>query len=238
MILNRKNLRYIIITILFLGVSSFGEAQELVKANFRISPETATISTVVFRLGELDFRIDQQGEIYFLNKGTKRNTEWSDYTDDEYYDDNSGEETKGKPKVIGGLKLEYYDRYAGDGIIGKIKSIGATRMEYYDRYAGDEKKGKIKSIGGFRFDYFDRYAGDEKKGKMKSFGDNRIEYFDRYTSAEKQGKLISIGAAKIEYHDKNNAPATRIGKIKSIKGNTPKLYVTIDWKNRMSDFND
>lgn len=238
MILNSKNLSYTIITTLFLSISLLTHAQNLAKVNFRISAESATINTVVFQLGELYLRIDQNGEFSLLNKEVKGKTPWSDYSDDEYYDEYAGEGIKGKAKSVGGFKVDYYDKYAGEDRIGKIKSLDAVKFDYYDKYAGEEKKGKIKSIGSLKVDYNDKYAGEEKKGKMKLFGDYRIEYYDKYAGNEKQGKLKSVGEVKIDYHDKYSKPAARIGKIKSIKGNTPQLYVTIDGRNKMSDFND
>lgn len=238
MILNSRTLTNTLITISLLSMSLFANAQNLSKVNFRISADQATINSVVFQLGELYIQIDQNGEFSLLNREGKGKTPWSDYSDDEYYDEFSGEGIKGKAKTMAGFKVDYYDKYAGEDIVGKVKSLDEVRFVYYDKYAGEEKKGKIKSIGNLRVDYYDKYAGEEKKGKMKSFGDYKIEYFDRYTGTEKQGKLKSAGAVRIDYHDKYSKPATRIGKLKFIKGNSPELYVTIDGRNRMSAIND
>jgi len=238
MIINSRTLTHTLITVSLVSMSLFANAQNLSKVNFRISADQATINSVVFQLGEFYIQINQNGEFSLLNREGKGKTPWSDYSDDEYYDDYAGEGIKGKAKSMSGFKVDYYDKYAGEGRIGKIKSLGTVKFDYYDKYAGEEKKGKVKSIGNLKLDYYDKYAGEEKTGKMKSFGEAKIEYFDRYTGTEKQGKLKAVGAVKIDYHDKYSKPATRIGKLKFIKGNSPELYVTIDGRNRMSDLND
>lgn len=89
-------------------MSLFTHAQNLAKVNFRISAKSATINTAVFQLGELYLRIDQNGEFSLLNKEIKGKTPWSDYSDD-----------------------EYYDEYAGEGRIGKINSIIGNTPQLY-----------------------------------------------------------------------------------------------------------
>lgn len=206
--------RNIILTVLFVCFCLCSEAQELSKVNFRISSQTAAINSIVFTIGELNLQFDQKGgKLYMINRGYKRVPEWSDYMDEEYYDGITDGDKK-----------------------GKIKSIAAVKIDYYDVFDG-EKKGRIKSVGGNIIGYYDVFDGD-KKGKIKSFGSIRIDYYDSFSSTGKKGKVSVIGQVKIDYHD-NFGPSARMGKIKSIKGNTPDLYVTIDRGNStLSDDND
>ncbi|MBB5637942.1 hypothetical protein HDE68_003867 [Pedobacter cryoconitis] len=228
--------RNIILTVLFVCFCLCSEAQELSKVNFRISSQTAAINSIVFTIGELNLQFDQKGgKLYMINRGYKRVPEWSDYMDEEYYDGITDGDKKGKIKSTGGVKIDYYDVFDGEKK-GKIKSIGAVKIDYYDVFDG-EKKGRIKSVGGNIIGYYDVFDGD-KKGKIKSFGSIRIDYYDSFSSTGKKGKVSVIGQVKIDYYD-NFGPSARMGKIKSIKGNTPDLYVTIDRGNStLSDDND
>lgn len=230
MILNLKNSRNIIITVLFLGFSLFSTAQELSKVNFKISPQTTAINAVVFTIGELSLQFDPKANsLSLLNRGSKKVPEWSDYLDEEYYDDITDGGKRGKIRSIGGVKIDYFDVFDGERN-GKIKSFGGIRVDYYDVFDG-ERRGKIKLIGSHSIGYYDVFDGN-RKGKLKSFGPVKIDYYDNFSGAGKSGKLSSIGAVRIDYHD-NFSPAVRSGKIKSIKGNTPNLYVTIDRGNKM-----
>ncbi|KIO78098.1 hypothetical protein TH53_05765 [Pedobacter lusitanus] len=236
MILNLKNIRNLGLVVLLLGFYSFVNAQELARVNFRISPQKATINSIVFTISELNLQFDlQTNNLYLLSRESKRNMEWSDYSDDEYYDSFSDGDKKGKIKSIGGVKVDYYDVFDGEKK-GKIKSFGNVKIDYYDVFDGP-KRGKIKSIGSHVIGYYDIFDGGEKNGKMRSFGNIKIGYYDVFSGGEKKGKLSSVGIVKIDYHD-NSAPAPRPGKIKSIKGNTPDLYVTLDRRSRMSDSED
>jgi hypothetical protein len=72
MILNLKNSRNIILTVLFLGFNLFSAAQELSRVNFRISPQTAAINSIVFTIGELSLQLDPKGNtLSLVNRGLR-----------------------------------------------------------------------------------------------------------------------------------------------------------------------
>jgi hypothetical protein len=99
MILNLKKPRNIIVTALLLGFSLFCNAQELSRVNFKISPQTAAINSIVFTIGEISLQFDPKANtLSLVNRGSKRVPEWSDYMDEEYYDGFDDGGNKGKLK--------------------------------------------------------------------------------------------------------------------------------------------
>jgi hypothetical protein len=143
----------------------------------------------------------------------------------EYWEANDGPHRRNKIKTLAGVPQDFYDNFDADKT-GKLKSFGRMVVDYYSKFDGSDNIGKVKSIDGVIFKYYDRFDGDpELTGRLKSVGNDQITYYTKFDGNDNIGKLKSIGNTIITYFDRFDG-RDYLGRVKSVKGTTPTLYVT------------
>ncbi|MCJ8210666.1 hypothetical protein MUY27_13195 [Mucilaginibacter sp. RS28] len=194
----------------FLQFQPVAKAQTLAAIRL-ISGERKTNCEFIYQVGSIEVSVDQHGRIR-LNYDAREPAQFATAFD--------ADAIEGRPIQINGVPIKYYNQFDMDNL-GKVKSIGDINIAYYDRFDLDNK-GKVKSIGTIRFTYFDRFDMDNQ-GKIKMAGNIPVSYYDRFDMSNK-GNIKSIGNSTITYYDDFD-DRSLIGRIKAIRGNTPKLFV-------------
>jgi hypothetical protein len=204
---------------LLLTTVSFCLAQSNYRIHLNVSPVKAELRGITVNqdsTGDVFIRVNLDGEVKI---GTTRQG------DMEYWDAADGKHRKGKTKAIANLSIDYYDNFDADKT-GKLKTFSDMTVDYYTRFEGFDNIGKVKSIGGVVIKYYDRFDGDpELTGRIKSVGDDKITYYTKFDGFDNIGKLKRIGNTVITYFDRFTG-REYLGRVKSVKGTTPALYVT------------
>lgn len=211
--------KIILIFALALGVNFSAKAQNNYQINLKVSKYKASIRSVDFLSDSVFICVDANGNATIVPpvQGSFN-----------YYTNIDGDYRQGKLKSAGNTVVDYYDVFGGEDKLGKLKSVGALVINYYDKFDGFDNIGKLKSIGNVMFTYYDKFDGNAKLlGRLKSIGDNKITYYTQFDGFDNIDKLKTIGNTTIAYFDRFDG-AENLGKLKSIKGDTPDLNVIRD----------
>ncbi|MBW4891300.1 hypothetical protein KXQ82_16350 [Mucilaginibacter sp. HMF5004] len=214
-----KTLRPTLLFALLLTFTTFCFAQNKYQIRLKVSPIKAELRSIIVNQDstcDVFIGLDPDG---IARVGTSRQGTI------EYWGTNDGAHRKNKTKTLAGVPQDFYDSFDVDKT-GKLKSFGRMVVDYYTRFDGFDNIGKVKSIDGVIFKYYDRFDGDPKlTGRLKSVGDDKITYYSQFDGFDNIGKLKSIGNTVITYFDRFSG-REYLGRVKSVKGTTPTLYVT------------
>ncbi len=213
----RNTLRSLLLLVILLPLAV--KAQVTYRIHLNVSPVKAELKDITVNQDSTGSVFISLGRDGIARTGTTREGTM------EYWGANDGAYRKNRIKSLAGIPADFYDG-SDDAKTGKLKSFGDMTVDYYTKIDGLDNIGKVKSIGGVSIKYYDRFDADpELTGRLKSVGDDKITYYTKYDGPDNIGLLKSIGGTEITYFDRF-AGREYLGRVKSVKGKTPSLYVT------------
>ena len=181
--------------------------------------ETGVLKNYEINVGKVNFIIDEYGNLLSFYPDQFE----GDY---QYYDDFSSARISGRIKQIGSLNIRYFDSF-NDDKSGKPSMIGTVNVDYYSGQLSF-KDGKLRTIDDVRIQYYDsEFADGRKFGRIKSFNNVKILFGGELFNTASENQVSMIGNSKIQYWE-DAFDATKRGKLKSIKGNTPGLKIAVE----------